>query len=764
MQTDFGHRPAALAVLFYVLGLVAAPELVSYRIAAGGLIVVAALLCVSRFVSGHRAAAFCLLGALGLFVGGRVAARESAEAARLALQSPDAFSTVRVELEDGWIARPDGAWRLRARAFEIVDETRPDFRVDKKLYLLLYDTPPDLRSAGHLVARGFLRRLEGGAYILSVKSSKLVSTGGRASAFDPRSWNRWLAGKLEAAAGESERAREGNALVQALVLGRGGLVSWEVIDLYQRGGTYHLLVFSGVQIAMMAALARWILIRLRWRRAADLTLILICALMPRFVGSDPSVSRSALMIGLLLGCWLWRRPTDAANLVFVSALVRLILVPGDLADPGFALTYSATAGILVAGRALAEGRGRLGRVLAYGLGAELGTTPFTLYFFNRATIGGSVVTLLVSPILTLMLAAGFVASILAPFAPRGCRLLLEMVGRLNEPVLWVNRFVAEGARLSFVAACPATAVLLGGIIVAIVAASRGSKRSALVIVVAMVAPLGSSLFATLPDRTIEADVHFLDVGQGDATLATSRGRAILVDGGGSLTDPSFGTRTLLPLLAARRARTLDAVVLSHPHPDHCGGLRAVLRDLEVGRLILSRRHLATSCGRELVDAAMRRSIPIVDAESTRPFLFGEIEVEVFGTTHRYRRAWENNSSVIVRLAAGRRRVLLTGDIEREAERVLVEQERERLAADVLKVAHHGSRSSTTPAFLETVRPLRGVVSCGVSNRFGHPHAETEESLERARVRIDRTSVAGNLRFRFDGSRIFVQREFDSGRP
>jgi competence protein ComEC len=120
--------------------------------------------------------------------------------------------------------------------------------------------------------------------------------------------------------------------------------------------------------------------------------------------------------------------------------------------------------------------------------------------------------------------------------------------------------------------------------------------------------------------------------------------------------------------------------------------------------------------------------------------------------------------VIVRLAAGRRRVLLTGDIEREAERVLVEQERERLAADVLKVAHHGSRSSTTPAFLETVRPLRGVVSCGVSNRFGHPHAETEESLERARVRIDRTSVAGNLRFRFDGSRIFVQREFDSGRP
>lgn len=764
MRTETAPRPAALAILAYVIGLAAAPVLADARGAALGLGAIALLVLALRVRFRTITAVLCAVCVLGLVIGDDAARQEAGETARLAERAPDAFSIVRLEIEDGWTPRPDGAWRLRARSFEVVDEEAGVTPVEKRIYLLLYDEPPAIDHASHLVARGFLRRLEREAFVVSVKSSKLLEVEGRASRLDPRTWNRMLAAALESAAAGSERAGEGSALVQALVLGRGALVRWEVIDLYQRGGTYHLLVFSGVQIAMMAALVRWILVRLRWRRTADAALLLICAFMPRFVGSDPSVSRSALMIGLLIGCWLWERPTDASNLVFVSALVRLVLVPEDLTDPGFALTYSATAGILVVGRALAEGRGRVGRVVAYGLGADLGTTPFTLLFFNRATIGGSLVTLLVSPIVTAMLCLGFVAVLLAPIHPDSCRLVLEIVGLLNEPVLGINRVVAESVRLSLVAAAPHLPVMVCALPAALVAAAVGSRRGALVAGLALLVPIGSTIAASLPDRSIDAEIHFLDVGQGDATLVTSRGRAMLVDGGGSSSDPAFGTRTLLPLLAERRVRTVDAVVLSHPHPDHCSGLAVVLRDLDVRQFVISKRHLATDCGTALVDVAMKKRIPVADAESVRSIVLGEVGVEIFGTSHRYRRAWENNSSVLVRIGHAGRRALLTGDIEREAERVLVEQAPQMLAAEILKVPHHGSRSSTTTGFVGAVGPRVAVISAGVRNRYGHPHDETEETLGDAGARVERTSTGGSIAVSLSGGRVVVRREFDSGRP
>jgi len=764
LRTEPKERPAALALLCYVSGLLAAPAIVSAEAAAAGVAIVALLVSMLRHRHSVRLTVMCLFVLCGLMLGIRHDGRRTAEDAALRALAPEAFATVRLQLEDGWAPRPDGSWRLKARRFELVGEAGRGFPIRRRIHVLLYDAPPDVERAGWLVARGFLRRLDGGACVLSVKSSQLATPEGEASRVDPRTWNRWLSSKLDEASANSHRARLGSALVQALVLGRGALVPWEVIDLYQRGGTYHLLVFSGVQIAMMAALLRWVLLRLGWRRASDAALLLVCILMPRFVGADPSVARSALMIGLLLGCWLWKRPTDAANLVFVSALVRLMLVPEDLTDPGFALTYSATAGIVVVGRSLAEGRGRLGRVLGYGIGAELGTTPFTLFFFNRVTIGGSLVTLVVSPVVTTMLALGFIAVALGPISAGACRFVLELVGSMNAVVLWVNRLVAEELRLSFVAAPPSVAALVSAVTIAVIASARGARRWGWIAALSLLAPFLSAGWNSLPDKSVEAAFHFLDVGQGDATLVLSRGHALLVDGGGSSTDPAFGVRTLIPLLAERKALRLDAVMLSHPHPDHCGGLVPVLRDLDVGRLIVARRHIATECGELLIDVAMRRHVPVEDAEASSSLRIGEIEVEAFSAAHRFRRAPENNSSLVVRMERGDRSVLLAGDIEKEAELVLLEQANDRLRADVLKVPHHGSRSSTTAGFVSVVSPRIAVVSSGRRNRFGHPHPEPITRLEQAGSRVEGTAASGSVEVSLFEGHLFVRRQFDSGEP
>jgi competence protein ComEC len=319
-------------------------------------------------------------------------------------------------------------------------------------------------------------------------------------------------------------------------------------------------------------------------------------------------------------------------------------------------------------------------------------------------------------------------------------------------------------RLSLVGAAPSTGVLVVCLVGAVAASSTGSRKGGFTAVVCLLLTLASAVVNSMPDKSVEAAVHFLDVGQGDATLVISRSRALLVDGGGSTADPAFGTRRLLPLLAERRARRIDTVLLSHPHPDHCGGLVTVLRDLEVGRLILSRRHVASECGGALMDIAVRRHIPVEDAESTRFLKVGEVSVAIVTVSHLYRRSRENNSSVLARLEVSGRRVLLPGDIEREAEMVLVEQEARRLSADILKVPHHGSRTSTTVRFLEAVRPRIAVVSSGRRNRFGHPHAEPLAELARTGVRVEGTATSGTLQVLFSQGHLFTRREFDSTRP
>jgi competence protein ComEC len=217
-----------------------------------------------------------------------------------------------------------------------------------------------------------------------------------------------------------------------------------------------------------------------------------------------------------------------------------------------------------------------------------------------------------------------------------------------------------------------------------------------------------------------------DVGQGDAIALTDGTHAILVDGG-----PAGGQ--LLPQLADAGIRRLDAVFLSHAHPDHCGGLPAVLDRVPVGVLYVSPRRFTGDCAQRLAGAQLIRD--------GATFVFGAIHVAAHAVPRTFRRAAENNASVVLHVQLGRTRILLTGDVEREAESLLAARD---LGADILKVAHHGSRSSSTPAMLDAVCPRVAVISCGRRNVFGHPHVEVLDALRARRIRVLRTDRDGTV--------------------
>jgi competence protein ComEC len=293
-------------------------------------------------------------------------------------------------------------------------------------------------------------------------------------------------------------------------------------------------------------------------------------------------------------------------------------------------------------------------------------------------------------------------------------------------------------------------------------AARTWRWRIVVVAVATILWLAADLALILREHPRgELRVSFVDVGQGDAALIDlPNGQLALVDTGQGGRHPAV--RELRQLLASRRRSRIDLVVITHDHPDHYGGLGQLLGEVEIGELWLNGQLLV-----EEQDGAMERLVSEALARGTRlrlvhelcetPHRFGTARIEVLWPCPRYDPALDlNDNSITLRLVLGRRSFLLAGDLEAEAERRLVEAGRIQ-PTDVLKVAHHGSQTSTTPAFLAAASPSIAVISSGAGNLYGHPSPTVLARLHRAGVRVLRTDLHGGVIMSTDGEQLEIRR-------
>lgn len=256
----------------------------------------------------------------------------------------------------------------------------------------------------------------------------------------------------------------------------------------------------------------------------------------------------------------------------------------------------------------------------------------------------------------------------------------------------------------------------------------------------------TSVSASFGDELISKEdlqVHFIDVGQGDCTLIMCGGEAMLIDAGGN----AKGTQVQL-YLQKQGVKELKYVIGTHPDADHIGGLDVIITKFECDTVIMPDYSVDTATFRDVMDAVRYKGYKVTYPDTGDTYELGKAVFTILGPLKKY--GDSNNNSVAIKLTYGNNSLLFTGDCEKEAETDIAARWQD-IHADVYKVGHHGSSTSSSEEFLEKVRPAYAVISCGADNDYGHPHEATLERLESCGAQIIRTDESGTVVMASDGN-------------
>ncbi len=553
------------------------------------------------------------------------------------------------------------------------------------------------------------------------------------------------------------------ALLSGLLLGERTALPRETDEAFRRAGVYHILAVSGFNVALLASsvFAALTLIGVPRRTTAVAAAVVLVGF-ALVVGGQPSVLRATTMGLLLLAAVLLDRRSQLMNAICLAGIALLAWSPSALWDPGFQLSFAATAGIVYLSPSIGAFLGErdwprwLVTAMAVSLAAQLAVSPAMLVHFNQLSLIGVVANLLVVPLAGPATTIGMLALLVASVSDGAAGSLFDVLWLVLLALRAVVRVAAAvpGAMV-YLPAPPwaATAAWCGGLaLVPFLAGRRWAKLAAAGL---FALALAVSAWPWLDPGDGRLRITFLDVGQGDATLVEiPGGPRLLIDGGpGGLLRFDVGEHVLSPFLWNRPVGRLDVVALTHTDSDHAGGLAAVLRRFRVGEFWETGRW---GPGGEVTRVALEQSaVPRRVLRAGQRFRLGDARLTVLNPGAEPSLT-ANDDSLVLRLDWLAASVLLTGDVGWAAEARMLEHGGPGSVV-VLRVAHHGSRTSSSQAFLEATRPEFAVVSVGTRNPFRHPTPEVLARLTAIGARIYRTDLDGAIIMETDGTRLWITR-------
>lgn len=579
----------------------------------------------------------------------------------------------------------------------------------------------------------------------------------------------WMSRSLDRALAPVDASR-----ARALLFGDGAGLDAAEREAFSESGMAHLLAVSGAHVSLLltlvGALARAALARVPWAatrglapRLASVIPLPAVGFFVMVTGEAPSSLRALWSAAICAAASFAGRKARTESVVALVALAMAARAPALVLDVGWVLSVTAAWALARAPRdraprgapkvrptALGHLRDELLGALATSARVGLVVVPALAWNFGRSPLTAIVMNAVAAPVgEALLLPAVLVVVALGAIAPAGVATLAGAgVGALLGSLFALPSVALRLPLASIALPMPTPAQWVAATAFALVASGHRAR------VAWRVAAAGVAVVAALEaahrhaiDHRGALRVTALDVGQGDALVVElPDGAAMLVDAGGAITGgPDPGARVVVPWLALHRRAELAAVVLSHPHPDHAGGLAAVLRSARADALWDTGQGASLGYAGvygEALRAAREGRVPVAgpDRLCGPPRRFHGAWVEVLAPCPGVRDGVApNDASFVIRIRYGRATLLLPGDLEREGEAALLPA---LGRVDVLKVGHHGSRTSSTDAFLDAVRPRVALVSCGHPSPFGHPHPSVLARFVSRGIDLRRTDLSG----------------------
>ena len=535
-----------------------------------------------------------------------------------------------------------------------------------------------------------------------------------------------------------------SAVVMGLLFGETSGIDEDIIETFRRGGTAHVLAVSGLHLGLLYSF----LCRFKRKKRsipADIAIVLALSAYTALAGFTASVVRACLMIFIHIAGNHLNRRYDLISSTCVSMIIILAVNPMQIYSAGFQMSFLA---VITLGIMIPLIQKKIKGILLPMIAVQTGMVPYTMYVFNYVSLTSVISNIPVYFIAAAMIPAG-ISVIAFCWLPVIAKPAAMITGLFVKLLLWCNDFTYMGGVFTFDVASPSVIFLAVYYIFIFYMCSeagqialirRNYKKIVAVFAAAVICGAGCSVY--LSDGFEKTDMVFVDVGQGDCLHIKAGGKNLLIDGGGSF-NYNVGKSTLKPYLLKNGVTKIDMAIATHLHTDHYQGLKELSQTYRIKKLGV---YEANSVNENHLKKEFKTNEILYLAAGDVINMGRNVSVEVLSPDrgNPLDEKDENKNSLVLRVNVKGSSVLMTGDIDEKGEKSLIADT--DIKADILKIAHHGSRYSSCEKFIAVAAPKIAVIQVG-KNTYGHPSEEVIKRLEEHKITVLRNDEQGAVGIR-----------------